>query len=174
MIDYAFIQKLEGNSNKGYVPDLEHSNSGVTIASGFDLGARRLSDLIGLPKPIIDKFTPYLGIKGADAQAKLESCPLILSDEECAKVNKFAHQEAEERLLDMWDGETPFNDLSDRKQTVVASVSFQYGHLPSRTPNFWQQVTSGEWDAAIKNLRNFGDRYPTRRNKEADYLEGKV
>lgn len=64
MINYGFIQTLEGNSNIGYVPDPEHSKSGVTIASGFDLGARRLSDLIGLPKTIIDKLAPYLSLKG--------------------------------------------------------------------------------------------------------------
>lgn len=172
LINYDFIQRLEGNSNIGYVPDPEHSNSGVTIASGFDLGARRLSDLIGLPKPIIDKLTPYLMLKGKEAEKKLLSCQLRLTDEECAKINRFAHQEAEENLVDWWEGETPFNELTELQQTVVASVSFQYGHLASRTPNFWRQVTSGDWDAAIKNLRNFGDRYPTRRNTEANYLEG--
>lgn len=88
------------------------------------------------------------------------------------KINKFSHQEAEERLLDAWDSETPFHELTDKQQTVIASVSFQYGHLPSRTPNFWRQVTNDDWGAAIKNLRNFGDRYPTRRNTEANYLEG--
>jgi GH24 family phage-related lysozyme (muramidase) len=53
---------------------------------------------------------------------------------------------------------------------VVASVAFQYGDLSRRTPNFWRQVTSGDWDAALNNLRHFGDKYPTRRNKEADLL----
>jgi GH24 family phage-related lysozyme (muramidase) len=169
-INYEFISKLEGMSLIGYVPDPEHSNSGVTIASGFDLGARRLSDLIGLPKQLIDKLTPYLGLKGAEAQSKLLSCPLRITEEECVKINKFAHQEAAERLFDEWEGDTPFNELSEREQTVVASVSFQYGSL-TRTPNFKRQVESGDWDAAIKNLRNFGDRYPTRRNTEANYLE---
>ena len=28
-----------------------------------------------------------------------------------------------------------------------------------------------DWDAAVAELRDFGDRYPTRRNKEADLLE---
>jgi hypothetical protein len=171
-INYNFISKLEGSSNIGYVPDPEHSSSGATIASGFDIGARRLSDLIGLPKPIIDKLTPYLGLKGVVAQSKLLECPLFLTDEECQKINKFAHQESEENLLDAWDSEIPFNELTEQQQTVVASVSFQYGHLPTRTPNFWRQVTSDDWDAAINNLRNFGDRYPTRRNTEANYLEG--
>jgi hypothetical protein len=55
-------------------------------------------------------------------------------------------------------------------QTVVASVAFQYGDLSLRTPNFWQQVTTENWQAALANLQDFGDKYPTRRNKEADLL----
>ena len=54
---------------------------------------------------------------------------------------------------------------------MIASVSFQYGvALNRRTPNFWWQITNGDWDGALANLRNFGDRYDTRRNKEADLL----
>ena len=57
------------------------------------------------------------------------------------------------------------------KATVIASVAFQYGKLEKETPNFWRQVTNDDWGAAVKNLRNFGDRTPTRRNKEANYFE---
>nr|MBT2938650.1 peptidoglycan-binding protein [Vibrio anguillarum] len=62
MINFDFIKELEGVKKKGYVPDVENSNSGVTIASGFDLGARSKSDLIalGLPASLVDKLTPYL------------------------------------------------------------------------------------------------------------------
>ena len=66
-VDFDFILEQEGYKLKGYVPDAKKSNSGVTIASGFDLGARNLSDLSGLPQTIIDKLTPFLGIKGAKA-----------------------------------------------------------------------------------------------------------
>ena len=39
MIDFNFISKLEGGrKTKGYVPDPEGSRSGVTIATGVDLG----------------------------------------------------------------------------------------------------------------------------------------
>ena len=49
-IDWDFILEQEGFETTGHVPDAKKSNSGVTIASGFDLGARKLSDLKGLPK----------------------------------------------------------------------------------------------------------------------------
>ena len=48
-IDFDFILEQEGFETEGYVPDAENSKSGVTIASGFDLGARVLEDLKGLP-----------------------------------------------------------------------------------------------------------------------------
>lgn len=171
-INYQFIAELEGNSLTGYVPDPDNSNSGVTIGSGFDLGQRSRTDLIGLPKCLIGKLAPYLGKKKREAVEFLKANPLTVTVEECEKINRFAHQEVEELLLDLWEGEAEFNELTAEQQTVVASVSFQYGNLATRTPNFWRQVTSGDWSGALANLRNFGDRYPTRRNKEADYLEG--
>ena len=44
-INYDFIESLEGFETKGYVPDPKGSNSGVTIGSGVDLGARNINDL---------------------------------------------------------------------------------------------------------------------------------
>ncbi len=42
-------------------------NSGVTVATGFDLGQRKNADLAGLPPELIKKLQPYLGVKGKDA-----------------------------------------------------------------------------------------------------------
>ena len=73
-IDWDFIAEQEGSRKlKGYVPNAGGSKSGVTIATGFDLGARNLSDLSGLPQAIIDKLTPFLGIKGANAKEKAKN-----------------------------------------------------------------------------------------------------
>ncbi len=45
-VDYEFLSKLEGGCRTvGYIPDLEKSKSGVTVATGFDLGARNEDDL---------------------------------------------------------------------------------------------------------------------------------
>ncbi|BCE03374.1 hypothetical protein TYM08_P3437 [Marinicellulosiphila megalodicopiae] len=40
MIDFNFIKQLEGFELKGYVPNPDTSKSGVSIASGFDIGQR--------------------------------------------------------------------------------------------------------------------------------------
>ena len=172
-IDWNFIHELEGTRLKGYVPDAKGSKSGVTIASGFDLGARSLSDLQGLPQDIIDALTPYLGIKGAEASSVASD--LKVSNEQAKIIDEFSKEEAVNRLRSKWQAATgqSFDELPMNKATVVASVAFQYGDLASETPNFWKQVTSDDWDGAVKNLNNFQDKYPTRRKKEADYFQKK-
>ena len=77
-IDWDFIGGLEGKgANQGYVPSL---NSGVTIATGFDLKEKDRNFLtsIGLNTNLIDKLTPYLGISGAEAEEVAKN--LRLSD----------------------------------------------------------------------------------------------
>ena len=169
-IDWNFIKEQEGSKTTGYVPDAGNSKSGVTIASGFDLGARSLSDLKGLPQAIIDILTPFLGIKGA--QADEVASKLKVSNDQANVIDEFSKKEATDRLRSKWEAATgeSFDDLPKSKATVVASVAFQYGDLESQTPNFWRQVTSGDWDAANDNLKNFGDNYSSRRLRESEYL----
>jgi len=170
-IDWDFILEQEGFRLKGYVPNPEGSDSGVTIASGFDLGARSVSDLKGLSKEIIDLLTPYLGIKGAAADEVASN--LVVSDDQAKTINEFAKKKELGFLKKRWKTKTgqSFDDLPMREATVITSVAFQYGNLATETPNFWRQVTSGDWDGAVGNLRNFGDAYGSRRNREADYFE---
>lgn len=174
MIDFKFIQGLEGNTCKGYVPDASNSQSGVTIASGFDLGARSPKEIVKAFTPDLSaKLFPYCQLKGESALKVLKDNPLTITEEEAADVNRFAKNQAVARLTNDWaaDSLIEFSSLPIEIQTVVASVAFQYGSLRAKAPNFWRQITQGKWRSALKNLRNFGDRYPTRRNKEADLLE---
>ncbi len=176
MIDFKFIQELEGNVCTGYVPDPHNSASGVTIGCGFDLGARNKDELCqAFSQELAQKLVPYARLKKLDAVQALEDNPLTLTDDEVVEINRFSKQQAVQRLSLLW-GEDPntseaFSELPAPCQTVIASVAFQYGNLKLRTPNFWLQITTKEWAAALENLRNFGDRYATRRNKEADVLE---
>jgi len=64
-IDYTFLSDRKGGRKLlGYVPDGGGSKSGVTIATGFDLGQRNEADLkkLKLSKTLIDKLKPYLGL----------------------------------------------------------------------------------------------------------------
>lgn len=177
--DFSFIQDLEGTENQGYVPTQDGKvlgKSGVTIASGFDLGQRRNADLSGLPIELIQKLQPYLGVKGEDA-LKLNYTDLNLSNDEVSVINKFAKNEALENLSKSWMDETgvSFYNIPKEAQTVIASVAFQHGNLSTAAPNFWKQVTNGDWNGAIDNLEDWegtgkDSTYQTRREKEANLL----
>lgn len=174
-VDFDFIKDQEGFETRGYVPKDSKGNilgkSGVTIASGFDLGQKSLSDLEGLSDSLIEKLTPYLGKKGKAADKIAAN--LKLNEAEANSINEFAKQTELQKISNKWKEATgtDFSDLDANKQTVIASVAFQYGsNLEEATPNFWQQVISGDWEAAKKNLLNFGDSYSSRRKREASLI----
>ncbi|WP_395338024.1 pesticin C-terminus-like muramidase [Ningiella sp. W23] len=175
-IDFDFISSLEGgNILQAYVPDPKNSKSGVTLAVGFDIGARNEHDLreLGLPPELISQLSPYLGLQGMDAKRYLDQHPFSISSEHAITINKSVKAAMIARVVNDYNeaSESKFASLSARWQTVIASVSFQYGSLPKRCPSFWRCVINQDWHGAIVELRDFGDRYPSRRNKEADYVE---
>jgi len=173
-VDMDFIEDREGFKIIGYVPDAEGSKSGVTIASGFDLGARKLSDLNGLPEEIINKLEPYLGLKGNEAISKAKQ--LKITREEGRIINKFAKKESLQKLEKKWnkDSKIKFNELNIEQATVLASVAFQYGSSFKRKDgtqmNFYKLALDNDWQGVYDELVDFGDRYPTRRKEEAKLL----
>jgi hypothetical protein len=178
-IDYAFISAREGGSaTDGYVPASQVSKSGVTIATGFDLGQRNEADLtrLGLSVDLMAKLKPYLGKTGKDATDALSAQRLTISATEAAEIDKAVKAGEVDRLrlgyLAAIDNKskTDFFALPAEAQTVIASASFQYGDLGARAPKFWKAVSAQDWSEAVKILRAFGDAYPTRRNLEADLL----
>ncbi len=179
-IDWEFIASLEGKGvTTGYVPDAAGSQSGVTIATGFDLGQRNEADLtsLGLSSTLITKLKPYLGLKAKAAVDLLAKTPLTITGDESKEIdNKVRAQKVpllKERYRTATDNtkNVLFDDLPSQAQTVIASVSFQYGNLSTRAPKFWKAVTTQDWTESVKVLRSFGDSYPTRRGKEADLLD---
>jgi hypothetical protein len=95
-VDYALIGQLEGNALEGYVPyngEGRGSNSGVTIAIGFDLGQQNQWDLRRIfgrgntNQDLKDLFTPYLGMRGVDAYVYVQNNPLVLTNEQVDRVN---------------------------------------------------------------------------------------
>ena len=178
-IDWDFISKKEGGSKTdGYVPNPEGSKSGVTIATGFDLGARNAEDLKGLPLSLKEKLSPYLGLQGMVASEYLETRPLTVTASEAKLIDKKSKGGAVKKLKAEWNKnaaimKTPmFEDLTGAQQTVAASVAFQYGSL-AKAPKFRAAAQEGRWDDVQGELRNFGDDYASRRTSEADYLMAK-
>ncbi|MEE2023587.1 pesticin C-terminus-like muramidase [Alkalimonas mucilaginosa] len=176
-VDFDFIAELEGKAQlKGYVPDPAHSNSGVTIATGFDIGQRSESDIINLlPEhpELVDKLVPYCGLKRIDAVIALQKCPLLITREEAGVIDSSVKNQFLGQLQQRYNAASMavFTDLPAAMQTVIASVAFQYGDLARRCPKFWRTAVNVDSTAMINELKNFGDRYPTRRNREANYLQ---
>jgi hypothetical protein len=170
-VDVVEIASYEGNKLQGYVPDAKGSKSGVTIASGLDLGARSVNDLKGLPENIITKLKPFLGLKGNEAVARAEE--LNITDEEAKIINTFAHKQSLTKLKKKWEKDSgqSFDLLSQEQATVLASVAFQYGDLKTKTPKFYKLALAGDWQGVYNVLMDFEDNYPTRREKEAAYLQ---
>lgn len=174
MIDAQFIRDLEGFTTKGRVPHAEGSKSGVTIGIGVDLGHTDLNKL-NLPEELYKKLVRYQGKKGKRAVKFLQHNPLVLTEEEAMLVSQLSLLRYTTFAKNHWnaDAEVKWGSLPDFIQTIVFSVLYQYGR-PERVPKFWKHITSLDLKNAIAELRDFGDSYPTRRNKEADYLEGKL
>lgn len=179
LIDYSFLSAREGGARlDGYVPAPTESKSGVTIATGFDLGQRTKADLraLGLPLSLIDTLAPYLGVIRMDAQRLLKDAPLRISLLEAALIDTAVKREHIMQLVADYARSShntrkiEFFSLPAEAQTAIASVAFQYGTLGRAAPRFWKAASSQDWAAAERELRNFGDLYPTRRNLEADLL----
>jgi len=178
-IDFSFIAQLEGGQKlDGYVPAATKSKSGVTVATGFDLGARNKTDLLrlGLSPLLIKKLKPYLGVKSIAADQLVKAFPLKITKIEADSIDKAAKSSIIKYLIQKYDlsvatGLKKFEFIAPEAQTVIASVFYQYGNLATETPKFWAEVTAQDWKVAVTLLNNFQDRYPTRRKKEAALLK---
>ena len=174
-INWEFISSLEGKGvNKAYVPS---DNSGVTVATGFDLKEKDVNLLneMGISSETIDVLQPYFGKSGDEA--KEASTNFSITDDQVAEIDKASHNwyaQQVKRTYESQDHKVPFDDLTIGQATSVASVGFQHGTAFKRKDgsemNFIKQARDGDWDAVESNLRNFGDQFNTRRNKEADLL----
>jgi len=173
-INFGFISELEGGATCiGYVPDAKHSKSGVTVATGFDIGQRSSKDLHTLlPNEIAAKLALFCQLKGLAAQDALTKAPLKITKHEAQVIDECSKKHFVNLTQQRYNqrSKVPFEQLPEQAQTVIASVAFQYGSLAKRCPTFWGFVIDQNWLAMVDELRNFGDRYSSRRHKEADYF----
>lgn len=175
-IDYDFIKQLEGNKITAYIPRDSSGNiigqSGVTIGAGIDLGNFGNIDQLDISNKIKAKLRQYEGLRRELAEQMLKDFPLKLTEEEVSKLNAAVIDYYTTYIKDQYELESAkkWQDLSDRQQTVITSVLYQYG-TPTRVPKFWAYVTSGNWSNVITELKDFGDKFTSRRHREAAYLE---
>ncbi|WP_437927534.1 pesticin C-terminus-like muramidase [Sorangium sp. So ce291] len=177
-IDWKFISEREGGQRlEGYVP--KAGSSGVTIATGFDIGARNKRDLerLELSIDLVEKLLPYCGRQRPDADKYLKEHPLKITNTEAGAIDRAVKKSALNSLVESYNRDSPetqFDELPSAAQTVIASVWFQYGSLNKKTSSFWRFVTKQQWKEAVDDLQDFHDNYPTRRKIEAALLESIV
>jgi hypothetical protein len=172
-VDWKTIEQFEGGRQQaGYVP--QSGRSGLTVGAGFDVGQRQ--NLEGLSPETQAKLQPFVGAKRGQAENILaQQGGVKLTPAQEAEVTGFAKKETEDKMKNEWAkiSDIPFDTLSPAQQTVLASVMHQYGTF-QRAPRFSQFAGKGQWDKVVGELRNFGDDYKSRREKEARYLENSL
>jgi len=172
-INWKFIGGLEGRTLHGYVPDAAKSHSGVTIASGFDIGAVTDEAWPELPPWAQQAFAHYRHLHGMAALGTVHAAPLMITEEQADQLDAISAAQTEASLEHHYkqDANADFDELPEAVQTVLASVTFQYGTPWVRCPKFWGCAIKQDYEGMIAQLNNFGDAYSTRRKAEAEYLE---
>jgi hypothetical protein len=200
-IDIDFIRKNEDSSYNGTlnsvakVPHYKNGkaigHSGATIGAGIDLGQMSLSQLQGfgnLSPAFIQLLTPYLKnnpranphAQGQAALTYLNAHPLVISQSDSQQLDILQNdveQTTIEQVVQNYNAVayTNFWYLPGGAQTAIIDLAFQYGtNLAAKTPQFWKEITTGQWQAAVDNLQNFGDSYPSRRKKEANKISNDI
>lgn len=176
-INHDMIARLEGRAiNRAYVPNPRTSKSGATVATGVDLGQMEESELssLSIPATLKAKLAPYTGFIKQDAVNFLAKNPLTLTDAEVTALDHAIINRELAEIVAKYNREVgvgAFENLNGFKQTVIFSVYYQYGDLARRAPRFWKQITTGDWEGAYRNLKDFGDAYDARHEIEAAYLK---
>jgi LysM repeat protein len=175
-IDPNFIGRQEDFRLDGYVPDPVFSRSGVTVGTGVDIGQLSVADIeaLAVPQELKQKLEPYAGLIRQDAVRFVNNHPLHLTEDEASILDGVITQKTIDELTQRYSAVSgrSFSELPPEVRTAIGDIAYQYGsNLAQRMPNFWSDVTEGRWESVIKKLRDFGDRYPTRRNAEADLLQ---
>lgn len=152
--------------------------SGVTIATGCDLGQTDAATLrgYGLPEAIIRIFTPYLGLRKSAALDKLFVAPLAISEADATATDHAVHAGYLNRYVRPAydrDSSVPFDDLPRQAQAVIFSCCFQKGCGGVRRdwPKTWQYLTTQNWCKAADELLHGFRQYAQRRAIEGRLLK---
>ncbi len=199
-VAFEFLAEWEGGQYlHGYFPFSNRSakgvilgNSGMTIATGFDVGQKSADQLksLGLADDLYKKLSPFAGkrFKGMDRAEVIEECKKInapipkITAEEANLLDQIIHQEHLLAAVSAYNaarkpGVPAFKDLPSNWQTVLFSRFFHQGvgaHRTAVIKPFWNALTKGDWEEAAKGLENYNvaqDWYKKRVEKEAKHLK---
>ena len=190
-VDFSYIAKLEGDQMlRGYVPfkgktGIVAGKSGMTVASGFDLGQWRKEQLksksFDFSTALLAKILPYAyplnfrKLSKAQVAEKVgKTAPVPeLSKAEADQCDRVVFDSELGTAMDLWNnnrssGVPKFVDLPGGWQTVWLSRVYQ-GQLG----RFGDLAADGQWKAAIESLRTGGE-YAKRKIQEAVLLAAEL
>jgi hypothetical protein len=162
------IAAIEGTILNTYVPKGSdgnpHSNSGVTIDTGYDLGSKTVADLRndGFSDSSIAALTPYLGLRGETAQNALSaSGGYTISQAESTAVFQREMTQTLNQAVNVFNSNSDrtFDQLSAAEQTVVLQAVYNNGAagvLRNGTANAiaFRQIAEGDTTGAVQTLTN--------------------
>jgi len=199
MIDYNYINevlaKFEGKAfTRGYIPCKGGTYfggndplkgeplgaSGVTIATGVDLGQQKRSVLegMGVSRETLLFLEPYIGLKKQLAVDALKKAPLTLAEKQVAEIDAAVHKTYIDNTAQRFG--SGFATAPKQVQAVAVSLCYQFGN-PQRdtSPSLgyaWMSMQRGDYRSAVVALTNKTgwsvehQQYLPRRKREADLL----
>lgn len=194
-VNFEKLSGWEGGQYlRGYVPirsDVVVDNSGLTIATGFDLGQTSATELaaVGLTPETERKLAPFVGksfkkytrTELVDYLNSLRAPTPQIAKGQADLLDKASHGKHLGYAMSAWNGarakDVPgFTTLPTPWQTVVLSRFFHAGTISRQTKyaSFWSRATTGQWVLAIAALRTADPTYSGRLSEEADYLATNV
>jgi hypothetical protein len=189
-VDFAFIASLEGDQwLRGYVPmknDKVLGKSGMTVASGFDLGQWTVAEFqqFGFPAALMNKIRPFASPHRFKGMHKAQVAAMVAKLGPVPELTKVEADLCDGAVFGRILGDAirawnsakgtavpVFSKLPAGWQTVWLSRVYQEGPSPKSSDAiaFRNAATSGNWQQAIAKLRAYSD-YKKRANAEADLL----
>ena len=192
------IAKWEGGQwLHGYVPIAKKTDrvvgaSGMTVATGYDLGQHTAAEWTTLSDALIKKIKPFAGhpfrrmLRSAVIAEVKKLGPLpLLTKPEADDIDRISFPVYLTAVIRKWDGAQAhgpkglpkFRELPSQWQTVLLSRQFNawaWTAAAAPTHAFWVSAIAGEWDAAVRNLRAAPYADQALRNRvgeEADFLQ---
>ncbi|HYC68886.1 pesticin C-terminus-like muramidase [Brevundimonas sp.] len=166
----------------GYVPT---ASSGVTIASGFDIGQHTEPQInsFGFPQTLTDKLRPHAAFghgrtrTGAAARASLRASPLTVTALEAETIDAVIFASKVVTIANRYDRDHArihpndplmFRDLDMGFRTVIVDVGFNHGeYYGSSSRNttmrtLWTQFVGRDWPGSMATLQGMatGSYYP--------------
>lgn len=177
-VDFAFIASLEGDQwLRGYVPMKDNKvlgKSGMTVASGFDLGQWYPEDLdkLGFPQGLMDKIkyfaapNNFKNLTRSDVVARVAKLGPVpeLTKPEADLCDGAVFSKILGAAIMAWDrarapGVSAFTALPGGWQTVWLSRVYQEGPRARSADAiaFRSAANAGSWQQAIVMLRSYRD-----------------